>query len=186
MAPSASGAADSTPRPDSRASSAPSSTRAFSLQARAISLMNSGPFLASRTAAVASASSFSTRIAAASAVKRRRLASARSIASALSLPESSIPRPRPHITFSLNSATGARDGRSYTTRRIELEPMSITPTRPPRVLRSGALSADRSGVRSCAAWTGTRRQPFLSTRVGSAAERLSALPRPLRLGLVMK
>src|SRR5271154_914125 len=50
-----------------------------------------------------------------------------------------MPRPSPHMTFSLSSGKSVAPSRSNTTRRSELEPMSITAIRPKEtgVLRSG-------------------------------------------------
>src|SRR5262249_28295060 len=53
-----------------------------------------------------------------------------------------MPRPSPHITFSLSSGISVSPSRSKTTRRSEFEPISITPIRLKDVeLRSGMGAA---------------------------------------------
>ena len=89
--------------------------------------MKSAPSSASRTAAVAKARTFFTPRMRAMERKRASAASARSTASPPSLPVVAMERPRPHSTFSLNSGVGARTAPSYTTRRTEFEPISMTP-----------------------------------------------------------
>src|SRR3954469_16541353 len=78
----------------------------------------------------------------AKATKRRRLTSARVTPSGFKRPVDEMPRPRPHITFSLNSGNTAAPSRSKTTRRSEFEPRSMTP------MRSGAASGSGSNIRS--------------------------------------
>src|SRR5207248_554354 len=78
----------------------------------------------------------------AKATKRRRLTSARATPSGFNLPVDEMPRPRPHITFSLKSGNTAAPSRSKTTRRSEFEPRSMTPT------RSAAANGSRSAIRS--------------------------------------
>src|SRR5580704_6222513 len=78
----------------------------------------------------------------AKATKRRRLTRARATPSGFNRPVEAIPRPRPHITFSLNSGNTAAPSRSKTTRRSEFEPRSMTP------IRSAAASGSRSDIRS--------------------------------------
>src|SRR5690348_8751853 len=65
----------------------------------------------------------------ANATKRRRLTSANVIPSGFKRPVEAIPRPRPHMTFSLKSGNNAAPSRSKTTRRSEFEPRSMTPIR---------------------------------------------------------
>src|SRR5215470_2056276 len=129
ISPSASGMPDNTPWAERRASSSPEIMRTRTRQRRSTSATNSAPFLASRTAAVASRSRRFTAMAFASRTKRVRLSSASLAPASFSLPVASRPRPRPHSTFSLNSVKGAREAWLKTTRRIELEPMSTTATR---------------------------------------------------------
>jgi len=69
-------------------------------------------------------------------LKRAKAAIARSTASLLRLPVEATDRPRPQRTFSLKTGVGARTAPSYTTRRTEFEPMSMTPI--------GSISAVRS------------------------------------------
>src|SRR5271166_5978805 len=75
------------------------------------------------------------------ATKRRKLTSARVTPSGFKRPVEAIPRPRPHMTFSLNSGNTAAPSRSKTTRRSEFEPRSMTPMR-------SAASGSRSDIRS--------------------------------------
>ena len=109
--PSASGIADSTPRPDAVASASPGNSSTERPNSFAIA-SSSGPFEASRTAAVATVRVSSTSIALASIAKRASEALAIAIPSALIAPVSASPRPRPAITFSLNSVAGSRAGPS--------------------------------------------------------------------------
>src|SRR5713101_5789850 len=76
----------------------------------------------------------------ANATKRRKLMSARATPSGCKRPVEAIPRPRPHMTFSLKSGNNAAPSRSKTTRRSELEPKSMTP------IRSAAASRSRSDI----------------------------------------
>src|SRR5947209_14919514 len=78
----------------------------------------------------------------AKATKRRRLTSAKATPSGFNRPVDEMPRPRPHITFSLKSGNTAAPSRSKTTRRSEFEPRSMTPT------RSAAANGSRSAIRS--------------------------------------
>src|SRR6516165_325980 len=78
----------------------------------------------------------------AKATKRRRLTSANATPSGFKRPVEAIPRPRPHMTFSLNSGNNAEPSRSKTTRRSEFEPRSMTP------MRWLAAHGSRSGIRS--------------------------------------
>jgi hypothetical protein len=90
--------------------------------------MNARPLRASRHAAVAIAHSLPTRMARHSARKRTSAASALSTASSASSPVDSTSRPRPARTFSLKIGVRLRVRPSYTTRRTEFEPMSMTAT----------------------------------------------------------
>ena len=94
--------------------------------------MKAGPSAASRTAAVAKAERPATFMAAAAPTNRPRFSCARATPSGLSRPLDCMPRPSPHITFSLKIGVGARAEPSNTTRRIELEPISMTATRRPK------------------------------------------------------
>src|SRR5271169_391686 len=78
----------------------------------------------------------------AKATKRRRLTSAKATPSEFNRPVEEMPRPRPHITFSLNSGNTAAPSRSKTTRRSEFEPRSMTP------MRSAAARGSGSDIRS--------------------------------------
>ncbi len=93
-------------------------------------LTKSPPSTASRTAAVAIKSSRTTSMASARAMKRRIVVSARFTPSGLRRPVLSKDLASPHWTLSLNNETGDRVRESNTTRRTELDPMSMTPTRP--------------------------------------------------------
>src|SRR4029077_19895943 len=77
----------------------------------------------------------------AKATKRRKFTSARVTPSGFKRPVEAIPRPRPHMTFSLNSGNTAAPSRSKTTSRSEFEPRSITPMR-------SATNGSRSYIRS--------------------------------------
>src|SRR6516164_2868190 len=140
--PSASGIPASTPAADNRASSAPSMTLTGTRHCSSTWAANTSPSVASRTAAVASTAKWSTPMARANATKRRKFTNARSIPSELKRPVEAIPRPKPHITFSLNSGNSAAPSRSKTTRRNEFEPRSMTP------MRSAAESGSRSDIGS--------------------------------------
>ena len=78
--------------------------------------------------AVAIAQTFATFMRSHSARKRRTEVSAFSTASAASRPVVCTSRPRPASTFSLKIGVGLRVSPSYTTRRTEFEPMSMTAT----------------------------------------------------------
>src|SRR5262249_34269923 len=95
-----------------------------------------------RTAAVANTARWSTAMARANSTKRRKLTSARATPSGSSRPVEAIARPRPHMTFSLNSGNNAAPSRSNTTRRSEFEPRSMTP------MRSAATRGSGSTIRS--------------------------------------
>src|SRR5215467_12325956 len=140
--PSASGIPASTPAADNRASSAPSMTLTGTRHCSSTSAANASPSVASRTAAVASTAKWSTPMARANATKRRKFTNARSMPSGLKRPVEAIPRPKPHMTFSLNSGNSAAPSRSKTTRRNEFEPRSMTP------MRSAAESGSRSDIGS--------------------------------------
>src|SRR5215472_7522443 len=140
--PSASGIPASTPAADNRASSAPSMTLTGTRHCCSTSAANASPSVASRTAAVASTAKWSTPMARANATKRRKFTNARSMPSGLKRPVEAIPRPKPHMTFSLNSGNSAAPSRSKTTRRNEFEPRSMTP------MRSAAESGSRSDIGS--------------------------------------
>ena len=75
-------------------------------------LTNSGPFEASRGAAVARTCISLTPSWLVIALKRRIEASAEAIASGSSLPLASMPRARPQSSFSLKSGVAERDSRS--------------------------------------------------------------------------
>jgi hypothetical protein len=105
--PSAPGIAESTPSPASQASSSALMTRT-SRPMRSISATNSGPLLASRTAAVATVRTELTPMCFKSSLKRLRAARARSQFSAAMAPVSPTLRPRPASTFSLKIGVGTR------------------------------------------------------------------------------
>ena len=73
--------------------------------------------------------------------------------SGFSRPFKDNPTPRPHIIFSLKKYAGERAAPSNTTKRTELEPISITPTldRSRTDGSSNTVSLKRGGVtaRSC-------------------------------------
>src|SRR3984893_2007557 len=78
----------------------------------------------------------------ANATKRRKFTNAGSIPSGFNRPVDAIPRPRPHMTFSLNRGNNAAPNLSKTTRRREFEPKSMTP------IRSAIASGSRSDMSS--------------------------------------
>src|SRR4051812_41551758 len=121
--PSASGIPDRTPSAASIASCSPVITLGSKPSART-ALRKSGPFEASRTAAVARMRGERTSIWSISRRKRRKAISARPCASFDSRPVSPSPWPRPASTFSLKMIDGIRGAPENTTRRIEFEPMS--------------------------------------------------------------
>ena len=90
---------------------------------------NSGPLLASRTAAVASTSKGSAPMPRTTASKRFITPIAWPTPSSLSRPVVSRPRPRRSTDFSLKMVTGLREMPSNTTSRTELEPRSTTAER---------------------------------------------------------
>src|SRR5271155_5883038 len=99
-------------------------------------------------------------------------------------PVIATPLPRPHKAFSLKVGVGARDCDSYDTRRTEFEPMSTIASGLPGNRPGAEFSGmDDPAVASVTADTGVY-QPRLRSAIGK--ESLSALPRPDRLGLVMK
>ena len=107
--PSASGIADSTPSPAACASCAPDNSSTDSPRLAA-SLISSSPFVASRTAAVATVRTSSHAISLISAPNRRSAAPASAMASASIVPICARLRPSPASTFSLNSVAGNRAG----------------------------------------------------------------------------
>src|SRR5712671_3661342 len=78
----------------------------------------------------------------ANATKRRKFTNAGSIPSRFNRPVAAIPRPRPHMTFSLKRGNNAAPSLSKTTRRREFEPKSMTP------MRSAVASGSRSDISS--------------------------------------
>ena len=102
---------------------------------------------------------------------------ASSTPSGLSRPVSSRPRPRPHSTFSLSSMRGARPSRSIDdeAQRIRADIDDGDASRPPLAMRA----VRRRRIRA---------HPLAqrATRRGGGRARWRALPRPERLGLVMK
>src|SRR5271157_1571748 len=103
------------------------------------------------------------------------------MASSCKSPVIATPLPRPHKAFSLNVGVGARDWDSYDTRRTEFEPMSTIANGSPGK-RPGA---EFSGMDDPAGGGGhALYQARLRSAIGK--ESISALPRPDRLGLVMK
>ena len=117
---------DTTPSADNSASRLPDNTSILQPQMRSASATKLLPLLASRAAAVAIDQSCATSIRSQSARKRRKAESALSTASAASSPVVCTSRPSPHNTFSLKIGVGLRVSPSYTTRRTEFEPMSMT------------------------------------------------------------
>src|SRR5712671_4756890 len=79
----------------------------------------------------------------ANATKRRKFTNAGSIPSGFKRPVEAIPRPRPHMTFSLKRGNNAAPNLSKTTRRREFEPKSMTPIR-----SAAAASGTRSDISS--------------------------------------
>ena len=152
--------------------------------ARSARLRNSGPFAASRTAAVATPQTSWIRIVSQRTRKRWSAASALTIASSGRSPLIATPRPSPHKAFSLKVGVGARDCDSYATRRTEFEPMSTiakgSPGNRPGAELSVMNDPDRASV---SADTASIRRACAAPLGRSS---VSALPRPERLGLVMK
>src|SRR5215472_2770606 len=106
----------------------------------------------------------------AKATKRPRLTSANETPSGLRRPVEAIPRPRPHITFSLNSGISAAPSRSKTTRRSEFEPRSMTP------MRSAAVSGSGSDIRSA------HNEPRVASPHRLAAPRQTRVRHEIRVG----
>src|SRR5689334_3277230 len=100
----------------------------------------------------------------ANATNRRKLAIACPTPSRFNRPVEAIPRPRPHMTFSLTSGNNAAPSRSNTTRRSEFEPTSMTP------IRSAAWSASRSDIGS------------IGDKSGMTPPQRLAAPRQARIG----
>ena len=116
--------------------------------------------------------------------KRRSAASALTIASSGSKPLIATPRPRPHKAFSLNVGVGARDCDSYDTSRTEFEPMSTIAKGSPGNCPGAEFSGMDDPARGVASADTALYQARLRSAIGK--ESISALPRPDRLGLVMK
>ena len=125
--PSARGMPAITPRADRRASCRPDRMRTVKPHSCATRSTNAPPLSASRTAAVATTSGSRTFMSTHSSAKRRNVCNAASTASSAMRPVGPTARPRPHRTFSLNTVWGLRRRPSNTTRRTELDPMSMTP-----------------------------------------------------------
>ena len=108
-------------------------------------------------------------------------------------PVIATPLPRPHNAFSLKVGVGARDSDSYDTSRTEFEPMSTiatgSPGNRPRALSGVAGRVGTvSSITNPAGRLGSAREGVYQRRRRSAIgkDSTSALPRPERLGLVMK
>ena len=99
---------DTTPSAASSASRLPDSTSILTPQMRSASATKALPFLASRQAAVAIASTWATSMRSHSARNRRIEESALSTASAASSPVDCTSRPSPASTFSLKIGVGLR------------------------------------------------------------------------------
>ncbi len=97
-----------TPRADSLASSSPDKTLTLRPVSALTCRMNSGPSLASRTAAVAATNRASGCSASSTALKRLSAAWAALTPSGDSSPVAGRSRPRPASTFSLNTVQIAR------------------------------------------------------------------------------
>ena len=82
-----------------------------------------------------------------------------------------MPRPMAHMTFSFKSGNSVAPSRSNTTSRSEFDPTSTTAMRP-----GGAAARVRLGI-------GNQRQRATSLGLRRFS---AAVPRPDRLGLVMK
>src|SRR4029077_8744927 len=121
---------------------------------RSACAINSGPFSASRAAAVAITCTRVTFIWSMSPRKRRSARSARATASADSRPVDTIERPSPHRIFSLNSTAGARMAFSLTTSRTAFDPISTT----------------AMGLVSCSRDILSMASPIASTRLGCRRE----------------
>src|SRR5947209_12118884 len=141
---------DTTPSALSSASRLPETSAILVPHTRSASAMKALPLLASRHAAVASTWSCGTSMRSHSTRNRRSAPSALSTASAAKSPVECTSRPSPASTFSLKIGVGLRVSPSYTTKRTEFEPISMTAIGGPWSSRpcAGSSSASRCRLAS--------------------------------------